>query len=124
MQKGGMVESDNGSSYSHPFVKWAGGKNQLVFELLKMVPEKTEAYHEPFLGGGALFFTLHRRGLRFRAHLSDINPELVNCYRVIKSSPGALIRQLRILRSQYHTSVNQKDYYYEIRDLKPIEEVQ
>ena len=122
--EGGIVESDKSSSSSRPFVKWAGGKGQLISELLQMVPNDVEVYHEPFLGGGALFFALHRKGLKFRAFLSDINPELINCYRVIKSSPGALIRQLRILRSQYHASANQEDYYYEIRDLKPIEEIQ
>ena len=122
--EGGIIESDKSSSYSRPFVKWAGGKGQLISELLKRVPDNLEVYREPFLGGGALFFALHRKGVKFRAFLSDINPELINCYRVIKSSPGALIRQLRILRSEYHASANQENYYYEIRDLKPIEEIQ
>ena len=108
----GIAENDKGLSNSRPFVKWAGGKGQLISELLKKVPENLEVYREPFLGGGALFFALHRKGLKFRAFLSDINPELINCYRVIKSSPGALIRQLRILRSQYHASANHEDYYY------------
>lgn len=120
----GIAENDRGLSNSRPFVKWAGGKGQLITELLKKVPENLEVYREPFLGGGALFFALRRKGMKFRAFLSDTNPELINCYRVIKSSPGALIRQLRILRSQYRASANQEDYYYEIRDLKPIEEIQ
>ncbi len=58
-----------------PFLKWIGGKGQLVGELLKMAPKRFKTYHEPFVGGGALFFALQREGLLEdkEIHLSDIN---------------------------------------------------
>ncbi|WP_277111905.1 DNA adenine methylase, partial [Chryseobacterium taklimakanense] len=59
-----------------PFLKWAGGKTQLLNELDKFIPEEYGTYIEAFLGGGALFFHLRPT----KAILSDINPELINCY--------------------------------------------
>ena len=55
----------------HPFVKWAGGKGQLLSELDKLIPSQINRYFEPFLGGGAMFFYLVSRGIRFNACLSD-----------------------------------------------------
>ncbi len=57
-----------------PFIKWVGGKTSLLPELLKHVPGRLRRYHEPFVGGGALFFAVQPR----RAHLSDHNPELIH----------------------------------------------
>src|SRR5262245_21047817 len=69
-----------------PFVKWAGGKRQLLSELLSRRPHRFERYHEPFLGGGALFFALSGQGLLGvkRARLADINSELINAYQVVR----------------------------------------
>ena len=62
-----------------PFVKWAGGKTQLLDRLDKLVPKSFDRYFEPFLGGGAFFYHLvFERNLRFVAYLSDINQELIN----------------------------------------------
>jgi DNA adenine methylase len=63
-----------------PFIKWVGGKTALLPELLKHVPNRLRGYHEPFVGGGALFFAVQPR----RAHLADHNPELVHCYTQVR----------------------------------------
>jgi len=91
-----------------PFVKWAGGKTQILPYLLKKVPEKFNTYFEPFLGGGALFFAL----LPTNAFLSDKNEELINAYIVIRDQVEDLIKSLKKHK-------NEKDYYYYIRALDP-----
>lgn len=87
-----------------PFLKWAGGKRQLLPELLRYVPESYGRYYEPFIGGGALLLTLQPA----QAVVSDRNPELINCYQVVKDSVGDLIEHL-----QQHR--NEKTYFYTIR---------
>ncbi len=67
-----------------PFLKWAGGKRQLLAHIEALLPERIDTYFEPFLGGAAVFFRL-AAGRRFRrAVLADANPELVNCYQAIR----------------------------------------
>ena len=63
-----------------PFVKWAGGKRQLLKHLLPMIPHSYKVYHEPFLGGGALLFAVQPH----KAVINDSNKELMNCYKQIK----------------------------------------
>lgn len=87
-----------------PFLKWAGGKGQLVAELMARTPTFSGRYVEPFVGGGALFFALQPG----QALLSDINEELINCYRVVKENVEDLIPELA--RHQHSRS-----YYYKIR---------
>lgn len=87
-----------------PFLKWVGGKSQLLEELIKRVPRKFSAYHEPFLGGGALFFALQPA----TSYLSDINPELINAYQVVKSKVTELIDDLK-------KHIYEKNYYYKVR---------
>ncbi len=91
-----------------PFVKWAGGKRQLLDVLLKNIPKKFNTYIEPFVGGGALLFELQPS----RAIISDINEELINAYKVIKENVEALIESLKKHR-------NTKEYYYAIRAVDP-----
>jgi len=76
---------------ARPFLKWVGGKQRLVPELLARVPAGFERYHEPFLGGGALFFALRPKN----AILSDINPDLVRTYRAVRDEVEGVIRLLR-----------------------------
>jgi len=90
----------------YPFVKWAGGKRQLLAQMEKFIPKKSHKYIEPFVGGGALFFYL----LPKNAILIDNNWELINCYKVIKKNVYELIDCLK-----QHTY--NKDYYYKIRAL-------
>ncbi len=91
-----------------PFVKWAGGKGQIVEQLAAHMPEKYSAYHEPFVGGGALFFHLCPK----KAYLSDLNEELVNAFLVVKSDCEKLLESLK-------KHENTAEYYYRIRALDP-----
>jgi DNA adenine methylase len=80
-----------------PFLKWAGGKRQLLGELLKHIPAKFSVYVEPMIGGGAMFFELRRLGIlddAKRIVLADINEELVNTYRIVRDDVGSLQRTL------------------------------
>lgn len=87
-----------------PFLKWAGGKGQLVPELLQRFPARYGAYHEPFLGGGALFFAA-KPG---RAVLSDRNPRLVRAWRGVQQQVERVIARLRT----YEVS---EDFFYALR---------
>lgn len=91
-----------------PFVKWAGGKRNIIPELVKRLPPKFNCYWEPFLGGGALFFEIHS-ALR-SACLSDSNLELMITYNAVKRDPDALLSKL-----QKHASKHNETYYYRIR---------
>jgi DNA adenine methylase len=78
-----------------PFLKWVGGKRQLLPVLLKRLPAKFKDYHEPFLGGGALFFELaHAKKFRM-AFISDMNPDLVDAYWAVQDHVEELIRALK-----------------------------
>ena len=75
-----------------PFLKWAGGKTSLLPELLKHVPSPLRRYHEPFVGGGALFFAVAPR----RAVLSDANGELIHCWRQVRDDVHAVLDALSV----------------------------
>ena len=89
-----------------PVMKWAGGKRQLLSQLDPFIPSRFNKYIEPFVGGGALFFYL----LPERAILMDINPDLINIYKVIKQDVDGLIISLKQHK-------NDEEYYYKIRDI-------
>ncbi|MFZ5595984.1 MAG: DNA adenine methylase [Bacillota bacterium] len=91
---------------TRPVIKWAGGKRQLILQYSKYFPDKFAVYHEPFLGGGAVFFHLAPRV----AYLSDANEELINMYRVLQSKVELLIEDLSRHR-------NEKEYFYHVRDM-------
>lgn len=88
-----------------PIIKWAGGKRQLLGEILPLFPEKYERYIEPFIGGGAVLFAHAPR----TAIVNDLNSELINLYTVIKSDSDSLISVLS-------TYKNEKEFFYEIRN--------
>jgi len=96
-----------------PFIKWAGGKRQLLEELTLGLPA-FENYHEPFLGGGALFFMLEAMNKVKTAYLSDSNEELINAYTVIKNDVFGLMAELA--SPMY---INDETAYYKIRASKP-----
>jgi DNA adenine methylase len=73
-----------------PFLKWVGGKSQLLPEIIKRLPEEFDRYFEPFIGGGAVFFALQNRS----ACLVDINHELINTYSAIRDCVEELIVDL------------------------------
>lgn len=93
-----------------PFLKWAGGKRQLLKEIEQYIPKKISTYYEPFLGGGAVLFHLQHK----KAVVNDCNKELINVYEVIRDNVEELIDDL-----QKHK--NEEDYFYNIRkqDRKP-----
>lgn len=106
-----------------PFIKWLGGKRRLVGRISKIFPSKllkdgVSNYAEPFVGGGALFLNLVTKLKMERSFLNDTNFALINAYRVIKSEPEELIRQLSILQERYYilSASRRADYYYRIRD--------
>lgn len=97
---------------ARPFVKWAGGKGQLLPELSRRLPSTFGRYHEPFVGGGALFFYLYNAGrLRHGAVLSDYNPELILCYEVVRDDVEALIEALQAHARHKHDS----EYFLQVR---------
>ena len=96
---------------TYPIVKWVGGKRQLMFELLKNMPEDFNRYFEPFIGGGALFFELQPDN----AYISDMNEELINLYKVVRDNVDELITDL-----QKHDI--SKEYFMEIRNIDRAEE--
>ena len=89
-----------------PFLKWAGGKTQLIPHLTKFIPEEFNKYIEPFIGGGAFYFHLNP----FRAIISDSNEELIMTYQVIRDNVGEVIKILE-------TYENNEDFFYKIRSL-------
>ena len=97
-----------------PFLKWAGGKSQILAELVSRVPEQFGCYHEPFVGGGALFFRLKTLGRLRRARLSDVNPELVNAWKVLRDTPNDLVAELEKLEE-----LLSEEQFYEIRARDP-----
>ncbi len=109
-----------------PFLKWAGGKTQLINDIEKSLPiEITKSkftYIEPFVGSGAiLFWILNNFPKLEKAVINDINEDLINTYKVISSKPKELISILKVLQSEFHAldlkEVEKKEYYYEKREL-------
>lgn len=91
---------------ARPFLKWVGGKSQLLPEISKRMPSNYYRYFEPFVGGGAVFFSLQKQG----ACLVDINHELINTYRVVRDRVDELVSDLK-------NHVYDKTYYYNIRNV-------
>jgi DNA adenine methylase len=98
-----------------PFLKWAGGKGQLIQQYQSYFPTQFQTYYEPFLGGAALFFHL----CPHQAVLSDVNPELVNVYCCVRDQVEAVIALLDV-----HQRHHSKTYYYQMRSLTPDSEVE
>jgi len=99
----------------YPFLKWAGGKTQLLPKISRVLPQFYARYFEPFLGGGAVFFyMISNKSMRSEAHLIDINKELINTYHVIKSN----VEELIVILSKYQEVYNNSPVksYYDLRD--------
>ena len=93
-----------------PFVKWAGGKRQLIPQIRERMPEKYNDYYEPFVGGGAVIFDL----LPANALINDINKALINTYRTICNEPDAFLKEVNRLDNDMYE--DGKKYYYSIRE--------
>lgn len=109
-----------------PFLKWAGGKTQLINDIEKALPNDISkdkfTYIEPFVGSGAiLFWMLNNFPSLKKAVINDINEDLINTYRTIASRPKELISILQILQNEFHGLEGQdeakKEYYYSKREL-------
>lgn len=103
LSEGGVASARDGRP--RPFVKWAGGKGALLADLKRRMPKRYKRYVEPFVGGGAFFFSLAPR----EACIADTNAELILTYQVIRNDLDALIAELG--RHRY-----EREYYYEVRD--------
>lgn len=105
-----------------PFIKWVGGKGQLIEEIEKMLPSDGEKvltkYAEPMVGGGALLFNVLSRYQFDELYISDINPELINAYIAIKQNVEALIKRLNEMQMTFLPldENGRKYYYYNVRD--------
>jgi len=100
-----MVNNNKKNLLTRPFLKWAGGKRQLLPQISKLVP-KMKTYYEPFIGAGAVLFHLQPK----KAVINDTNVELINCYDTIKNNLDKLIEDL-------NNHKNEKEYFYSIREL-------
>ncbi len=101
-----------------PFVKWVGGKTQLLPEIISMFPTNISTYVEPFVGGGAvLFWVLKNCPNIKRVVINDMNERLINLYRVVKKNPEKLIKMLRNLEDIYLplNEEKRKDFYLKCR---------
>jgi len=87
-----------------PFLKWAGGKTQLLGQITSRFPKEFGRYHEPFVGGGAVFYELGAQ----RATLSDINPDLISTYTAIRDNVDGVIAALSRHKAE-------EEYYYQVR---------
>ena len=105
MDKKHFIDAVNGDVLA-PFIKWVGGKRQLLPELMKYVPINYCNYFEPFVGGGALLWRLRPD----RAFINDYNEELTNTYKVVKTNIVELVKQLWI-----HQQNDSKPYYLALR---------
>lgn len=99
-----------------PFLKWAGGKRQLLPTFREFYPERFRAYHEPFLGSGAVFFDLAADGRLGSGgvRLTDVNADLVGCWLRLRDDPDAVVERLRALSASYEADPD--DHYYRVRD--------
>jgi DNA adenine methylase len=99
---------------ARPFLKWAGGKGQLIEQFRPLLPPQFHRYFEPFVGSGAVFFALRAQTKARDATLTDVNRELVDCYRAVKRDVEAVIAALR-------SHAYDEDHYYRVRDIDPAE---
>ena len=105
-----------------PFVKWAGGKGGLIFQLKNFYPfelenGKIDKYVEPFVGGGAVLINILQQYDVKEAYAFDINRDLINCYNTIKESVEDLIKELEIKEKDFLKleSEDRQKFFYDIR---------
>lgn len=119
-----------------PFIKWVGGKTQLINQLDALLPAdfgnwNDVTYIEPFVGGGAMLFYMLQQHPNIRyAIINDVNPDLTNCYRTVRDMPEELIASLMEIQGEYNalqTEEKRKEFFLTVRDryneknLNPLE---
>ena len=105
-----------------PFVKWAGGKRQLIPIINQNLPESFGTYYEPFLGGGALLFHILTDKNGQKCSISDLNSDLVLAYTTIRDRTDFLITSLKNHEKNYQK--DSESYYYSIRESNPRSEIE
>jgi DNA adenine methylase len=95
------------------FLKWAGGKLQLIEQFENLFPPSFNNYYEPFIGSGAVFFYIKSKLKPNKVILSDTNEELINCFVVVRDKPSELIELL-----SNHRKKHSKEYYYAVRSIE------
>ena len=102
---------------AHPFVKWAGGKSQLLDKIREKYPQKIKKYCEPFVGGGAVLFDILNNFHPEKILINDINKDLINTYSQVRDNPDLLISKLAELQDIYRnqSSEKNKELFYEKR---------
>ncbi len=104
-----------------PFLKWAGGKSQLINTFDELLPQELkngaiDTYIEPFVGGGAILFHILQNYNIKIAYINDINKELINCYRCLKANVVEVINHLKLLEKDYLESEDRSKYFYKVRN--------
>ena len=105
-----------------PFVKWAGGKRQLIPILNENLPKTFGTYYEPFIGGGALLFHILTERDGQKCSISDLNSDLVLAYTTIRNRIDDLISSLKSHEKNYRK--DSKVYYYSVRESNPRSEIE
>ena len=100
--------------FPKPFLKWAGGKTNLLGQYEPLFPEWSGDYFEPFIGSGAVFFYLSARPEERKYYLSDLNQEIVDAFCAVRDDVEGVIRLLT-----KHQQLHSKDYFYQVRGLVP-----
>ena len=109
-------------SDAKPFVKWVGGKRQLMQELENNFPNQFGTYHEPFLGGGAVMFNLLSKEPKMSCNVSDFNADLILAYVTIRDKLGKLVESLENHSKNYYK--NSTEYYYQVRKQEPKQQIE
>ena len=117
-----LMQDDGIRLPARPFVKWAGGKRQLISTLDTNLPDEFGTYFEPFLGGGTLFFHILARRHPQRCSISDLNHNLIMTYTTIRDNVDDLISSLKNHQKNYRE--NPKEYYYLVRQSDPQNQVE
>ena len=118
-----MKKQKSNCAKARPFLKWAGGKTQLLPEFTKRLPNEINAgsitkFIEPFIGGGAFFFYITRNFSFDKCYICDINEELVLSYKTVQQAVQELAEELEIFEAEFLSSNDhqKEEYYYDVRD--------
>ena len=112
-------------SVAKPFIKWGGGKTQLIEQLEALLPADFDewndvTYIEPFVGGGAMLFYMLRTHSNIQtAVINDINSDLTTCYKVVRDNPSELVDALREIQTEYYALTSEderKAFFMQCRD--------
>ncbi|HET6940570.1 MAG TPA: DNA adenine methylase [Sphingomicrobium sp.] len=119
VEQGGSAQAASAqeSLRPRPFLRWAGGKTRLIPKILPYLPEKIGSYHEPFLGSGAIYFSIQER-IGGTSYLSDLNDELINIWSIVRNDPEKLLFGLQAYRGR-----DSEEDYYLIRAASPTDPI-